>query len=90
MEVVVECSANVCTGPATSEPPLSNALDRPLTDAERACWLIARVLMADMPEGARLFGYKPLLDRILHPEVLRWLPEGQGGMPLWLEAKAAG
>lgn len=52
--------------------------------------LIARVLMADMPEGARLFGYKPLLDRILHPEVLRWLPEGQGGMPLWLEAKGVG
>ena len=40
VEVMVECSTNVRTRPSASEPPLSNLLDRPLTDAERACWLI--------------------------------------------------
>lgn len=48
--------------------------------------VIARVLMADMPEGERLFGRKALLDRILHPEVLRYLPEGERGMREWERA----
>lgn len=50
--------------------------------------LIARVLMADMPEGERLFGREVLLNRILHPGVLHLLPKGQPSMPVWAAALA--
>lgn len=50
--------------------------------------LIARVLMADMPEGERLFGRRTLLERIQDPEVLRWLPPTTVGMPEWEAARA--
>ena len=45
--------------------------------------IIARVLMADMPEGARLFGRRAMLDRIQDPDVLRYLPAGSQAMPIW-------
>lgn len=37
---MVECTPNAGPGVSASEPSLSSTFSRPLTDAERACWLI--------------------------------------------------
>ena len=45
--------------------------------------LIARVLLADMPEAARVFGGQAFLDRVGAADVLGALPAGAEGMALW-------